>query len=213
MLKIDGPLSQNITIVYDSLDLATFDSAKLKTLAENPIRPVMVETPEMITMVLPPYPIVIQVGDQRFRFTAPRGTAQPAFSVLSNLVHKCVKSIVPKQAKMTAFGFNYDLHINTETSAIDLLNQEFVSNLEDLNHKLDGTLLYSLPRLVFQRNNVQYDLIFELIGDQQILAHTNAHFETRNKPFLSNKELLNRFVSEYEFARQTVFRLFDRSNL
>jgi len=68
-IQIQTVLSQNITLVYDSLDLQAIDSGELKGLMGVQTKPMLMDTPEMIVAVYPPEPTVIQIGDRRIRIT------------------------------------------------------------------------------------------------------------------------------------------------
>jgi hypothetical protein len=179
-LDIQGVLSQNITLVYDSLDLQTIDSSKLKGLIAS-AKPMVMDTPEMIVAVYPPMPVVIQMGDRRTRITLQQESEEIGAVPLWEIALKCHQFV--SQSQLVAYGFNYDVGAavtdeNAQTITMDL----FVPNQETIERILDGHLVSFIPRFKFKRGETLYDLILEPLDEKRVKAHLNAHFEGKSLP-------------------------------
>jgi len=202
--NIERVLSQNITLVYESLDLRTIDSAKLKGLIAS-AKPMVMDTPEMIVAVYPPMPIIIQMGDRRTRITLQQESEKIGTAPLWEVALKCHQFV--SQSQLAAYGFNYDVRAmvtdgNAQTITMDL----FVPNRETIERVLEGHLASFIPRFKFKRGETLYDLIVEPLDEKRIKAHLNAHFE--GKSLLSQDQLEASFRQEFGYLVSMLPRLF-----
>lgn len=205
-IDIPAVLSQNITLVYDSLDLQTIDSSKLKELTDA--KAMVMDTPEMIVAVYPAAPIIIQMGDGRTRVTLQRESEDIGSVPLWEIALKCNR-LAPKSA-LVAYGFNYDVAVEfAGGNAHTIMTGLFVSDPQRIENALEGHLLSSIPRLKFRRGQTLYDLVLEPINEQHIKAHLNAHFEFEGISLPSQDQLEAFFRQEFEYLISVLSRLFE----
>jgi hypothetical protein len=176
-IQVQTVLSQNITLVYNSLDLQTIDSSSLKELMGVQTKSMLMDTPEMIVEVYPPEPTFIQMGDRRIRITLPQLAKDIGGVPLWEVVVKCARLVPASKSTLIAYGFNYDVKValagrNAQQVTIDL----FAANPQMLDQVLDGHLLSFAPRLKFQRGHTHYDLMIEPTDEQHVKVHMNSHF-------------------------------------
>jgi hypothetical protein len=157
-MSIEPPvvLSQNITLLYTSLDLQDIDSSELKGLMGAEAKAMVMDVPDMIVTVYPATPLIIQIGDRRIRITFQRESNDIGPVPLWEVALKC-HQLVP-QFQLAAYGFNYDLGVlatdgNAQTIALDL----FVPDRRMLEDIFEGQLLSFVPRLKFKRDRAVYD--------------------------------------------------------
>ncbi len=210
-IAIEALLSQNITVVFDSLDLASVDSGKLKTLRGPGSQAAVMDVPDMIVAIFPPEPMLVQVGDKRIRMTL-QGASEIGRVPLWEHMVKCVELIAKPHPLVVAYGFNYDAMVGIEgVSATDILQRLFVGQITDIEERLQGQIQMVVPRLKFQKERVSYDLILEPINDGQIKAHLNAHFTTPNQKLPSSPHLRSSFLDQYRYFEETLARLLDQN--
>lgn len=196
-IEIQSILNQNITIVFDSLDLHDFSSSELKTLMGKETRATVMDTPEMIVAIYPPAPTIIQVGDRRVRINMPQNTTELGQVPLWDLAIASA-SFVPPESNPIAYGFNYDIGATVdEVDVNDLLIQRFVRSPETLNRKLEGTLTSIVPRFRFVRGEVRYDLVLEPVNAERLKIHLNVHFELSGGDLPTGEGLHQAYETEY----------------
>jgi len=179
-VDIDIPivLRQNITLVYDSLDLQTIDSSRLKGIMDG--KAIVMDTPDMIVSLRPP--IIIQMGDRRIRITLQQESKEIGGLPLWEIALKC-HQLVPHQSQLVAYGFNYDVGATVaDGNAYTITMDPFVSNRQRIEKALEGHLVSFIPRLKFKRGETLYDLILEPLDEKQITVHLNAHFKDNTLP-------------------------------
>jgi hypothetical protein len=204
-IDVKGVLSQNITLVYESLDLQTIDSGKLKGLMAD-TKPMVMDTPEMIVAVYPPMPIIIQMGDRRTRITLQQESEQIGAAPIWETTIEC-HQLVP-QSQLVAYGFNYDVGAVVRGAGVHtIITDLFAPNRDALEEALEGRVVSFIPRFKFKRGEALYDLILEPLDEEQIKAHLNAHFEGRTLP--SREELEASFRQEFEYLVSMLPRLFE----
>jgi len=207
-IDIQRVLSQNITLVYDSLDLRTIDTSELKGLMGVEAKPMVMDTPEMIVAVYPPHPLIIQIGDRRIRVTFPRESEDIGAVPLWEIAIKC-HQLVP-QSQLVAYGFNYDVEVelaggNAHKVMLDL----FVSNPKMIENALKGHLVSSIPRIKFRRGQTIYDLVLEPVDEQHLKVHLNAHFQFEGITLPSEDRLEESFRHEFGYLTSMLPRLFE----
>ena len=206
-VEIQSILSQNITIVYESLNLKSIDTHKLKSLLDEKITPTVMDTPEMIVAVYPSDPIFVQIGEDRVRITLPRKVEDIGTVPLWEIASKCDQLVSQMKSLPIAFGFNYDVTLASKVdNATEMLKDLFIPDVEDVDKKIDGHVLAITPRLIFKRDDTRYDLILESVDDH-IKAHLNAHFVHKDKPLPTKDELELAFRREYGFFVMVLSRL------
>lgn len=201
-------LSQNITLVYDSLDLQAVDSSKLKTLTGISSKPMLMDTPEMIVAAYPPEPVpmVIQLADRRIRITLPQSTDSLGDIPLWKIATEC-NDLVPKSS-LIAYGFNYDVLMEYASgNASKVLVDLFIRDAEAIQNALQGHLVAFIPRLKLRRGQVSNDLVLEPVDDQRIKAHMNSHFEHKGFDLPAPEQLKASFSEEYEYLLSVLPRL------
>jgi len=199
-------LGQNITLLYDSLDLKAVDSGKLKGLMGVQIKPVVMDTPVMIVALYPPSPMIIQMGGQRTRITLHQESEDIGSVPLWEIAVKC-HELVP-ESQLVGYGFNYDVRGeftdgNAQTATITM----FVLNPQRVETALDGQLLSSVPRFKFRREKTVYDLSLDAVDDQHIKVHLNAHYQFEGITLPSADHLEASFRQEFEYLVSMLPRL------
>lgn len=209
-LEIQTVLSQNITLVYDSLPLQAIDRNKLRELVDSQVQPVVMDTPEMIVLVYPPEPIVIRVGDRRIRITLQQQSEGIGHVPLWEIAHKCDRLVSGSKSALVAYGFNYDVGValadgNAHTVTKDL----FVADPHKIESALAGHILSFTPRVTFERDQIRYDLVFEAVDEQHLKVHLNTHFEFNEIALPSQDALQAAFREGFEYLISMLPRLFE----
>lgn len=205
-MTIEVLLSQNITLVYKALDLQAIDSRKLKGLIGDQVQPMVMDTPDMIVVVYPKAPLIIQLGDKRIRIMLQKESKELGSLPLWEIATKCNQLV--SESTLVAYGFNYDVGValaggNAHATTIDL----FVPNRQMIESTLEGHLLSFIPRVKFQREQTRYDLVLEPIDEQHIKVHMNSHFEFDGIILPSQDQLQASFYREYEYLASMLPRL------
>jgi hypothetical protein len=208
-IDVSVVLGQNITLVYDSLDLQAIDSGELKKLTGVETKSMLMDTPEMIVAVYPPEPTVIEIGDNRFRITLPQNSEDIGRVPLWEIAVKCSRLVSESKSKLVSYGFNYDIGVESERNAHKVTKELFVSNPKMIESALGGYILSFVPRFIFQRDRTRYDLVLEPVDEQRIKVHMNAHFEFEGIALPSQDQLRVSFYEEYQYLASILPRLFE----
>lgn len=196
-------LSQNITIVYDTLDLSMLDTTVLRNLFGEEIRPTIMDTPEMIVAVYAPSPLFVQIGERRIRITNRQNTEQLGDIPLWEIAAKSQKMLPENKFTAIAFGYNYDVGIHYENVDIHgILKDLFLADISQLQEDLNGELVSFTPRMRFTRGETRYDFALEPLEpfhEQRLKAHLNAHFQLDGIPLPSAEEMKQSFEEEYQY--------------
>ncbi len=204
-VHIPTVLNQNITLVYDALDLQTVNSGKLKGLIAD-IKPMVMDMPEMIVAVYPPAPIIIQIGDKRIRITLQQQNENIGSIPLWDIALRC-QELVPQSQQLVAYGLNYDVAVQVENGDVqEITTRLFIPDLQVIEDVLNGKLLSFTPRLQFKREQVHYDLILEPLEKQIIKAHLNAHFGDEALE-ISEAILKKAFYQEFKYLTSMLPKL------
>jgi len=209
-INVSIVLSQNMTLVYDSLDLQAIDSSELKRLMGIQTKPMVIDAPEMIVAVYPPEPTVIQIGDSRIRITLSQNSKEIGGVPLWEIAVKCSRLVSESKSKLVAYGFNYDIGAELVSgNAYKVTKELFVSNPKMIESALGGYILSFVPRFIFQRDQTRYDLVLEPLDEQRIKVHMNAHFEFEGIALPSQDQLQVSFYEEYKYLGSILPRLFE----
>lgn len=197
-IEVQTILNQNITVVFDSLDLHDINSSVLKSLMGREIRATVMDTPEMVVAVYPPAPTIIQIGDRRIRVNLPQDTRELGQVPLWDLA-RASAALVPSESAPVAYGFNYDVGVViNHVDANELLIQQFIHSPEELNQKLGGSLISTIPRFRFQRDEIRYDLVLEPTDKDHLKIHLNVHYELSGQSLPDSDILRRAYRKEYE---------------
>jgi hypothetical protein len=208
-IVIEALLNQNITVVFDSLDLASVDSGKLKMLRGPGTQAAVMDVPDMIVAIFPPEPMLVQVGEKRIRMTL-QGASEIGSVPMWDYMGKCIELVAKPRPPVVAYGFNYDAIVGIEgVSATDILQRRFMGQITDIEGRLQGQIKMIVPRLKFQKERVSYDLILEPVNDGQIKAHLNAHFATPSQKLPPLTKFRSSFLDQYRYFAETLARLLD----
>ncbi len=201
-------LSQNITLLYDSVNVQVIDSGKLKELAGIPSKPMLMDTSDMIVAVYPPYPVIIQIRDRRISITLQQHGEDIGGIPLWGVAVEC-NQLVPKST-LLAYGFNYDVGVEfDEGNANSVIIRLFVSNPQRIEGLITGQLLSSIPRFKFRRGEVLYDLVLEPVEERRVIVHLNAHFAHEGIALPSQDQLRTSFYDEYRYLTSILPGLFE----
>jgi len=206
-VDISTVLLQDITLVYDSLDLQTIDTGELKTLLD--IKPVVMDTPELIVTIFPPIQLVIQFGDRRIRITHQQKVKEIGGVPLWEIAHKCCQ-LIPK-SQLIAYGFNYDVGVViTEQDPQEVTRNLFISDPSLIDDLLEANLVAFTPRLKFEKNEIVYDLLLELLDEKRIKVHLNTHFSANELP--TQDMLKQSFYEEFEYFLSLLSKIFGQGD-
>ena len=159
--------------------MQSIDTRKIKSLFKQTM---VADIPDMIVVIDPTGPTIIQLGDRRIRVSLQRETQEPAN--ISEIAFNCHQLV--SASKLIAYGFNFDLYVTVDNGdVIAKIMQMFAPCGEDLATKLGGDILSVTPRLKFQRDHVLYDLILEPMDATHLSIHLNVHIEQENQDISS----------------------------
>jgi len=209
---VKAVLSQNITLLYDTLNLQVIDSSKLKQLLDAKNPPMLMDTPDMIVAAYPPgpTPIVVQFADRRIRVTLPQAGEELGSVPLWKVAVDCDRLVPKPESSLKAYGFNYDVLIELpDKSPSKVLADLFLHDPDMIESALQGYLRSFVPRVIFQRSHILNDLVLEATDEHHIKAHMNSHFESINTPLPPEEKLRESFYAEYQYLRSTLTRLFE----
>lgn len=206
-VDISTVLLQDITLVYDSLDLQTIDTGELKTLLD--IKPVVMDTPELIVTIFPSIQLVIQFGDRRIRITHQQEVKEIGSVPLWEIAHKCCQ-LIPKP-QLVAYGFNYDVGVViTEQNPQEVTRNLFISDPASVDDLLEARLVAFTPRLKFEKKEIVYDLLLEILDEKRIKAHLNTHFSEHELP--TQEILKDAFYQEFEYFLSLLSKIFGQGD-
>jgi hypothetical protein len=209
-VEIPTVLGQNITLLYNSLDLQAIDSSGLKGLMGRQAKPMVMDTPEMIVAVYPAEPLVVQMGDRRTRITLQQRSDDIGGVPLWEIALKCNQLVAESKSTLVAYGFNYDAEaVLTGENANKAVLELFISNPRVIESALEGHVLSLVPRLLFQRDQTRYDLVLEPMAEQRINVHLNVHFEFEGVTLPHEDQLKTSFHEEFEYLASILPRLFE----
>jgi hypothetical protein len=201
---------QNITLVYDNLDLREIDPGILKRKLSQATT--VVDTPQLIAVVDPTVPFFIQFADNRIRLTIQKKPYDPdtfgkfGSNNIWNLAFESNKFAEKQKRQLVAYGFNYDVvSKNGEGDYIQSLNKKFFIDVDGVKNILGVEDVLILPRLKFMHEDVQYDLRLEPINEADLKAHLNAHFAVNKFPNVKN--LRNHFVRNFGYLLEQLEKL------
>lgn len=204
--QLEAVIGRNITIVYDALDLQTIDRNKLRNLAVDS-QPTIMDTPEMIVAVYPPNPWFVQVGDRRIRISLPIETPELGEFPLWEYAIKVNELLTPEKSVLIAYGYNFDVSVRfDENTAQKVLNNKFIKDQAQIEAELCGKLISFMPRLVFQSEDIRYDIIFEPLDDQHMKVHLNSHFESKGLNLPDSDGLKRSYMQQFERLTSTLMR-------
>lgn len=210
--EFDVILKQNITLVYDPFELDKVDRNALRQLVDTSVRPTVMDTPEMIVAVYPQWPIIVQVGDRRWRVTYQKPDKSLGSVPLWEIAAKGDSILQSGPApKLVAYGFNFDIGCTfDETETSSALRERFISEkqAEAFEQAASGEILSLVPRIKFRRNATSYDLVLEPVDDQRMKVHLNAHFEAPDLTLPNPARLEESVREQYQYLRSLVSRLF-----
>jgi hypothetical protein len=206
-------LNQNITLVYDALELDNVDRNALRGLVETSVKPMIMDTPEMIVAVFPQGPVIIQVGDRRLRVNYQRHDetlgAIPLWEIAAE-GHRMLKS--DSAPELIAYGFNYDIgysfqDVEAASALVNLFLSE--SQVQLWETATSGEILSTTPKLKFRRDTTVYDLVLQPLQAERMKVHLNAHFETSGITLPESETLGGSFREEYSYLQSILSELLD----
>ena len=207
-------LSQNITIVYDTLDLSVLDTTVLRNLFGKEVRPTIMDTPEMIVGVYAPKPLFVQIGERRIRITNKQKTEKLGEIPLWEIAAKSQAMLPEDKFTTIAFGYNYDIDVSFEDVEVyKMLKEKFIANITQLQEDLDGEVVSFTPRMRFTRGDKRYDFAlepFEPLEEQCLKAHLNAHFQLDGFPLPAEEEMKKSFEEEYQYYSEMLTSILER---
>lgn len=205
-VSIEKILTQNITVVYESLDYRSIDSNILKNMIEN-TQSVVMDTPENIVAIYPSKQVVIMIGDRRIKITNQAQSDEIAEIPLWDYVRRCHDSL--SNAKVVAYGFNYDVGVSLgEINANEMVLNSFLENRGEMEDIFEGGIENFIPRYKFRRDGTLNDLFFEVLGENKVKVHLNTHFEQDELP--PKDVIAEQYRTQFAYFQSLVPKLFTR---
>lgn len=200
-IRLQAVIRQNITLVYDALDLHTIDRNKLKNFSNRQHTPTVMDAPDLLVAVLPPDPLVMEIGDRRIRITLPRPSEKILPDVLGECATEANRLVTGSKSKLRAFGLNIDLDVVlSDRNARELLLKLFISDRHLMEDRLGGTFISFVPRMRVQRGDTLWDLVLdpEPQNEQHVKVHLNAHVECHEQDLPPQSELAMFVQKEFD---------------
>ena len=232
-IHIQNVSGQNLTLVYDTLDLRAIDINNLRDLSNVQAQQVII-MPQRITATYQSEPLVIQMDSKRIRvglfqsgafeefLQMPRGAEVPE---KRKVAHQDIGTVplwrtaiachqLVSSATLVAYGFNYSVEAILETNnAVEAFTSLVHVNQERVMRAFDGDLVSfaATPRLAFQRDQTVYDLVLMPAEEQHIRVTFNVHFEYEGVVLPAEKELEQSYHDEFKTCTTLLSRLFDEN--
>jgi hypothetical protein len=232
-IRIENVVSENLTLVYDVLDVQAIDSNGLKELAGAQAQSIML-TPEQVIAAYPPEPIALQIDERRIRVgVAQMGELPGGLGQLLQMQGgaQSQKKAMRKEAgtvplwktalacnelvsgaTLVAYGFNYGVEAALKTgSALEAIAGLVEVNRDRAAGAFDGELVSfaATPRLAFRRGQALYDLVLMPAEEQRVRATFNVHFEYEGIALPAEKELEKSYRGEFKTLTMLLSKLFD----
>lgn len=212
--KIETHSSCNITLVYDVLPLAQIDRNALRQIVDEP-DVVTIDAPEILVVISALSKVHLRLGNRRVRVTD-QNNRPPGESPIPSMVSQVHQ--LATASKLAAYGFNYDVTVLDEEGrrARQLVKDRFLRDEEGLAQLLEGEIVWTVPRYIFDRGQARYDLILEPRDGPQVVAHLNVHFELAAQLTVEGlppeEDLRGQFVEEYDWFSTLLGRLLKESD-
>lgn len=189
--RIDAYQGSNITFVLDSLDLARVSRDKIRASVSQAA---MMDTPDLLVVMGPPG-IVVQIAEKRIIVADQTSSAPGQVDVWSPAATALAAANEPQ---LVAFGFNYNVRVALDdvTEAAAHLTRLFLPTADALQASLQVQNLSAIPRLVYSRDSIRYDLRLEPVEGPKVKAHLNAHFAGRPLPDVAG--LRQSFIAQFD---------------
>lgn len=207
-IKSQVVLSQNITLVYKSLDLQGADRDVLRGLMAGRSEPMVMDTPTMIVAAYPPTPLVVQVADERVRITL-QGESEQIGQIPLWEIAVDASQLIPEGSTLISYGFNYTLGlILDDGDAHALMIDVFLGSAKTVEQALGASLWSFAPRIRFEREQARYELILDpLLDKERIKVLFNVHLEREGITLPATEELEHMYRSEFEYLSSVLPRL------
>lgn len=186
---------KSIVIVYPLLDHHFINSnalRKVSDLESDSYGASFVEsqTPPLKRLVLPQSKTQIVINAQKVSVFDDTDRKPSESSLIKRYTLNVLELL--KDFHSNAYGFNYNVLFESLGSGEkDLLGRKIRSNVPT------GVELSTFgTRLVYMQEEVKHDIRIEKIGDKQLSAYLNCHYEKKVPPNM--EELDSQFVSNYK---------------
>jgi len=233
-IRIENVVSENLTLVYEALDLQAIDSNRLRNLASAQARSIVL-TPEQIIAAYPPEPTLVQIDERRVRIaTAQTGELPGGLGELLQMQgggqaqagKKATRKDVGAAplwktalacnelvsgATLVAYGFNYNVEASVKTgSALEAIAGLVSVNQDRVAGAFDGELVSfaATPKLAFRRGQALYDLVLMPAEEQRVRATFNVHFEYDGIALPEEKDLEKSYKGEFKTLTTLLSKLF-----
>jgi len=193
-------INQNITIVFDNLDIQSIKIDQLKSIGGKDVAITML--PDLLIMIIPATGLIIQLGDRRLRVTS-----QIPSSGIINIwsITKSIKDLLP--VNISAYGFNFDLLLDLNENHPTMDYRFLFSNdLPALEGIIESKIDRFNPRFAFMHNGALIDLILDPINPISSKMHGNIHYENNNFP--NEDELNQSFTNQLNYILDLSNKLF-----
>ncbi len=230
-IRIKNVTSENLTLVYDALDLQGLDCNELRTLTGVPAQSLLL-TPEQVVAVYPPAPLLVQMDERRVRIATaqlgdlpggleqllqtqnarsqPKAPQKEVGAVPLWKIARACHALLPG-ATLLAYGFNYSVEATLrEGTAVAAIAGLASVNRERVAAAFDGELLSfaATARLAFRRGQTLYDLVLMPQEEQSLRVTFNVHFEHEGIALPGEKDLEAAYRHEVQVLQALLAELF-----
>jgi hypothetical protein len=203
-ITIKKILNQNITLVYDSLDLQTIDRNELRKLFDEGVSPTVMDSPGMLVIIAPSTQTIVQMGGNRILVTLPQQSQEIGQKPIWDVTVNCTHLLSNTKSEIIAYGFNYNIEVETALEEVPIDKSFvplFLARPTVFEKRLDGQLLSFVPRFVFLREQKKYDLKLKPVGERNLQVQLNVHYQVEEYPFPSAERLQKAFFEEFEYLK------------
>ena len=196
--RIESVLSQNITLLYERLDLQTIDRNKLRGLFDAQSPPMVIDLPGTLVVTYPVPPLFVQMGENRIRVTFPQSATELGPMPLWSVAAKADALTPNAPSLLTAVGFNYALLLHT-SHAKERVGELFIADRARIEEARQGQLDFVAPRVVYRRGDTRYELLLEPVEEHGLKAHLNAHLTVHGTGLPQAQQLEASYRQEYAY--------------
>ena len=204
-------LGQNVTLVYDRLELGGVDITKLKGFVGADPGPTVWDTPEVKLVVYPPSAAMLRIAERHVSVTLSQQGSDVAQEPMMDVTVKAHEHVTDLGSKLVAYGFNYDIGFTvSEGDMASLTRRCFLRDDAGVERALRGELLAFAPKLVFGRDAAVHTLTLDPVGSERLKVALNVHFEGGEIQLPDSPSLTQAFRTEYDRMVQDVHALLEQ---
>jgi hypothetical protein len=200
-VKIRGTvvLSQNITTVYDQLDLRKVDTTQLKSLIDVDPGPTVWDTPDFIMVVYPTLAATVRLAEKRVSVTLSQQGSRVGQEPMWDIVEKSHELVTGLGSELRAYGFNIDIgFVMAEGDPHSVTRECFLRDVGAIEAVVGGKLVSFAPKFVFTRDAALHSLRLEPVDSERLQVSLNVHVECAGVQLPDKARLDQAYRDEYK---------------